>query len=433
MTEVRRSRPNVLVILTDQQFAGAMSCAGNPDLSTPAMDALASAGVRFQNAYCAQPLCSPSRASMMTGLMPHQTGVTGNAAAMDDTLRKRQLGYLFADAGYDCAYGGKWHLPDYDMVGDYGFGRVFGFGDDHLADDCVAFIREARDRPFFLVAAFDNPHNICEWARNEPLPWGDVPDAATDECPTLPANFPIAPYEPELIRIAQAQFPRWYPVAGWSDDHWRHYRHTYYRLCEKVDAEIGRLLDAVRTAGLEEDTLILFSSDHGDGMGAHRWNQKWTLYEESVRVPFIVSWKGVTTPGAVSGDLVSAGADVLPTLCDLAGIDAPDGLAGASLRDVCEGRGSGARPDQVVVETRWDSPVLPHAYGRMLRTRRYKYAVYAWGRNREQLFDLETDPGEMVNLAQDARHGMVLDEHRSRLAGWCDRTGDDFLRVRLRG
>jgi arylsulfatase A-like enzyme len=427
-------RPNVLFVLTDQQTADAMSCAGNADVHTPVMDGLAANGALFRNAYCAQPLCSPSRAAMLTGLMPHQTGVTGNAAVIDEGLRKRQLGQLFADAGYDCAYGGKWHLPEYDLTGDYGFRRVFGFGDDRLAADCVDFINEERDRPFFLVASFDNPHNICEWARNEPLPWGEIEAVPTEDCPNLPANFAVPPYEPELLRVAQRQFPRYYPVRDWTDGHWRRYRHAYYRLCEKVDAEIGRLIEALRGKGLEDDTLVVFSSDHGDGLGAHRWNQKWTLYDESVRVPFIVSWRGVTRPGIVDTDhVVSAGIDVLPTLCDFTGIEPPDGLPGRSLRALAEGGPDADAADQVVVETGWDTDVLPHARGRMLRTARYKYAVYAWGAHREQLFDLLEDPGEMVNLAYDSRHRDVLDEHRRRLADWCERTDDDFLRVRLRG
>ncbi|TDE09246.1 sulfatase [Jiangella asiatica] len=426
-------RPNVVFILTDQQSADAMSCVGNDDLNTPAMDSLAQHGTVFRNAYCTQPLCSPSRASMLTGRVPHEMGVVGNEAGLTGALREQQLGRLFAGAGYDCAYGGKWHLPGYDLDGDLGYDHIIGFGDDELAARCADFLRAPRDRPFFLVASFDNPHNICEWARNEPLPWGGVAEVPTEQCPSLPANFAAAPDEPQLLRIVRARFPRQHPTDGWSDDLWRQYRHAYYRLCERVDTQIGMVLDALRESGHVEDTVVVLSSDHGDGMGAHHWNQKWALYEEAVRVPFIVSWKGVTRPGHVDTDtLVSSGLDLLPTLCDYAGIEPPDGLRGHSVRPAAEGREHDG-PAYVVTETSWDPAVLPHSRGRMLRTARYKYVLYSWGQHREQLFDLHDDPGEMVNLVRDASHRDVLDEHRKLLAAWCDQTGDDFLDVRQRG
>ena len=181
-----------------------------------------------------------------------------------------------------------------------------------------------------MVASFINPHDICQWARSQPLPWGPIDDdVATKDCPSLPANFAVPPFEPELLRIVQGLNPSIYPVRNWPDEHWRHYRHAYYRLVEKVDAQIGTILDALRETRLEENTVVIFSSDHGDGHGAHKWNQKTALYEECVRIPFIVSFKGVTDPGRVGAThLVSSGLDLFPTLCDYAGIEPPRSLPG---------------------------------------------------------------------------------------------------------
>jgi arylsulfatase A-like enzyme len=425
------TRPNILLICTDQQFAGAMSCAGNSDLHTPAMDSLAATGVRFTRTYCTQPLCTPSRASLMTGLMPHQLGVAGNQAGIPAELRPHELGALLAAAGYHCAYGGKWHLPTMSMEADHGFHQTHPFGDADLAGFCADVIRQPRREPFFLVACFDNPHNICEWARNEPLPWGEVPRVPEEECPCLPANFAGMPDEPQLLNWVRGGQPGIHPTAGWSPGLWRHYRHAYYRLCEKVDAELGRILQALRDSGQEQNTVVIFTSDHGDGLGAHGWNQKWALWEEVVRVPLIVSWPGVTSAGEIDDEhLVSNGLDVLPTICDYAGVECPAHAPGANLRPLAEGRPPDTWRDALVTVTNWHAPwderALRNARGRMLRTDRYKYVVYSWGQFREQLFDLQNDPGEMVNLASSARHRPLLLEHRSRLRQWCDEHSDDF-------
>lgn len=187
-----------------------------------------------------------------------------------------------------------------------------------------------------------------------------------------------------------------------------------------VDAQIGRVLEALRDAGLEEETVIVFTSDHGDLDAAHRLEHKSILYEEAVRVPLIVSHKGVTPPGTVdTTHLVSFGLDLIPTLCDYAGIDPPQGLPGRSVRALAEGRQDESWRDQLVVESR---------AGRMLRTDRFKYNVYESGKHREQLIDLKDDPGEMVNLAENPDYKDVLRQHRKRLRGWVEETDDAIAR-----
>jgi len=187
-----------------------------------------------------------------------------------------------------------------------------------------------------------------------------------------------------------------------------------------VDHQIGRVLDALRESGLEEETVVVFVSDHGDMDSAHRLEHKTVLYEEACRVPFIVRHKGVTPPGRVDRThLVSTGLDLLPTVCDFAGIAPPEGLRGRSVRPLVEGKEPTDWRDEVVVECQ---------VGRMLRTDRYKYNVYEDGAHREQLIDLKEDPGEMVNLAADPSRAQVIEDHRRRLARWVDETGDPIAR-----
>jgi len=410
--------PNILWICTDQQFAGALGCAGNDDLETPHLDRLAARGIRFDEAYCADPVCTPSRASMLTGRMPHETGVTANGEELPPDYHDETMGQLFDTAGYECAYAGKWHVPGLSPV-DAGFERIQERNDPQLADTCVDFIERDHDSPFLLAAHFDNPHNICEWARDQNLPWGNVDRPPVEECPTLPANFHPPPFEPGLLRreMRKDTFSMGVMVDA-SPEEWRQYRHAYYRLVERVDRAVGRILEALATEGLSDDTLVVFTSDHGDGVGAHQINQKWLLYEEETRVPLLMAGPGVPE-GEVDDHLVSTGLDLLPTLCDFADIDVPGDLRGRSLRDICVDDEVDWRPS-LVVQT--SDPIE----GRAVRTDRYKYILYRRGRDREQLFDMQADRGEMVDLSSDADHADVLEAHRDRLLEWCAQTGDIF-------
>jgi len=428
-------RPNILYLFTDQQHAGVMSCAGSLDVSTPAMDSIAAQGLRFNRAYCTHPICTPSRASMWTGRYPHEVGVDANGQGIDERFRSMELGTLFSAAGYDCVYGGKWHVPTGHRIDDgHGFRCLAPMGDPGLTDACVEYLRQAPDdKPFLLVASFDNPHNICEYARNQGLPWGPVPDPALADCPTLPPNHGIPPFEPQALRVYQSFGPQWYPMKDASPEEWRRYRHAYCRMVERVDAQIGRVLEALREAGLEENTLVVFSSDHGDGYGEHQWNQKSVLYEASVRIPLLVQWKGTLPAGGVSDALVSNGLDLLPTLCDLGDVAAPDDLAGRSLRPLLESGTPAGWRDHLVVETLLDHSrgTSFETHGRAVVSQRYKYALYNWGRNREQLFDLDSDPGEMSTLADSRRHAETLEHHRRLLLDWCAATGDRFANARF--
>ena len=422
--------PNILFIITDQHTADVMSCAGNSDVSTPAMDRLAEQGVRFTRAYVTHPLCIPSRASFMTGKMPSQ--------CRDDVQSHPTLGTYMKQGGYDTGYFGKWHIqPTRETrVNEawHGFGTIDTRGLDPVkTENSIAFIKEKRDRPFFMISSFMNPHDICEWARihsgrEDEMENGDIgPAPSPDRCPVLPENFEPSSDEPEVVRQRLVSNERSrtfaHPTGDWQEDDWRQYRWAYCRLVELVDREIGKLLDALEETGQLEDTLIVYSSDHGDGNAAHRWNQKVVLYEEAVRVPFIVSWKGHTRAGVVDDGLVSMNLDLLPTVCDFAGISPDAGLRGRSVMpQVVKPDLTGNGHPFVVSETKLYGDV----YGRMLTSGQYKYIVYTHGNHPEQFFDLDNDPGEMVNLAGHPDHRDRLLKHRSMLSEWTRSIGDTF-------
>src|SRR5688500_7219140 len=172
--------------------------------------------------------------------------------------------------------------------------------------------------------------------------------------------------------------------AVFTPDRWRLLRHVYYRLVEKVDAQIGQILDALRATGQEENTLVVFTSDHGDMAGAHELNQKHSLYDESARVPLIVAGPGVAAGHRV--DEPVSFVDILPSICDLAGVDAPQDLPGVSLRPAVEQRAFERAP--VVIQSAWAEEISSavSVQARCLVTRTHKYVVHEWGEYREQLF-----------------------------------------------
>lgn len=443
----RDNRPNILFIMTDQQHAGMMSCAGNEWLKTPAMDRLAASGVRFERAYACNPVCVPNRFSLQTALMPSTIGMGHNGdsreAAVTEAMIRQSLGRLFKKAGYETVYGGKVHLPrKMKGIQNLGYRNLTSNSRRGLADACAEFIKGKHTKPFLLFASFINPHDICYMAINDfNRTQGKPPIGNTDSktcevvldraresgnvdafvrknCPPLPENHDVPEAEPECItqKYTEARPFRAYVRENWTDDQWRLHRWAYCRLTEMVDAEIGTLLDALRDAGLEDNTLIVFTSDHGDMDSSHKMEHKSVLYEEAVRVPFVMSYKGVIPRGKVDdAHLVSNGLDLLPTLCDYARIEAPDRLSGRSLRALAQGRPADGWRDFVVCESQ---------NGRSLRTNRFKYTIYDSGENREQLIDLKNDPGEMNNLAGRGDYKSVLNEHRKLLRGWVKRTGD---------
>lgn len=412
-------RPNIIYIFTDQHTASAMSCAGNPDVHTPNLDRLAAAGIMFNNAYCTAPLSGPSRGAMFTGHFPDVVGLSVNGAAMPDSLQTQTLGTLVKNAGYDCAYGGKWHVPELDVPDKkYGFDQLYKHSDDGLGEACAEYLSRKHKKPFFLVASYDNPHNICEFARSQNLPYGNLDTPELRDCPGLPANFAKNPYDADVIESERANNFNVYPSAPWTPEDWRMYRNAYYRLVEKVDREIGKIIDAIDKNNLWENTVVIFSSDHGDGIGAHHWNQKSALYEEVVNIPFIVTLPGKKNAGKVLPQLISNGVDFFATVCDWTGAKLPKGAAGKSFRKITEEANTQSpHQDYVITETRFDGS---KTRGWMVRTARYKYVLYDKGRHREQFFDMQNDRGEMRNLMLENAYNKEVQRHRDILANWMD-------------
>lgn len=410
----KKTPPNVLLIVTDQQHADTLGSGGCAHVATPGQDHLAARGVRFPRCYSTNPICSPARSSIFTGRMASETGVFENGRPIHPSVPN--LGqWLSEQAGYETVYTGKWHLPGTRTKQIPGFRvPVTGIsGQGNLCDTsvslgCEGFLRNrGSDRPFLLVASFLQPHDICQWLRinlrDGELRYPELLDAL----PPLPGNFDPGPDEAEVLRQMRRQNE---PGAGrWSQRHWQYYLWSYYRMIEQLDAEIARVHRALEESGQAENTLVMLVSDHGEGLARHAMVRKNFLYDESARVPFLVSFAGRAAEGPVCSEPVSQ-LDMVSTICDYAGIDAPPLARGRSLRPVLEQSGTLDR-EFVVAELSHDH------FARMVRTERFKYIRYA-GEPVEQLFDMRADPGETTNLARDARFAADLAAHRRMLDRW---------------
>ena len=430
-TALNAKTPNILFIITDQHHANMLSSAGNPYLKTKALDGMAKAGIRFTNAYVTNPVCVPSRISMATGMMPGRFGVFNNGmkATIPKKVSDNSLGKLIKSGGYDTFYGGKVHMAPVLSPLKAGYDEYCKDQRDKLPDACIEFMTRKRDKPFFAVASFINPHDIC-FAYNARQPnrkgrplvdklYKEAQALPADKLPPLPKNSAIPEREPDAIEATMkvtATTPAKLIRKDYNERDWRNYRWIYCRLTERVDAQIGRLLDALKKNGLEENTLVVFTSDHGDMDGSHRLASKNVFYENSAGVPFIMQYKGVIPPNQVDEkSLVSNGLDVVPTLCDYAGVPAPEYLLGRSLRPVAENQKDNSRRPFIVAENNT---------GRMLRTSRFKYCVYKEGEIRESLVDLVKDPGEMNNLAGRKGFEKHLNKHREFMRNWITESKD---------
>lgn len=439
--------PNVLVIIADQFVVRGLGAAGNPRVRTPALDSLAASGMRFEKSYCTYPVCTPARASWVTSRMPHELGILSNQINPGIPEDIPTLGDVFRQAGYRTAWAGKWHIPapypgflageraripGFDALPLDGPGHRSnpdvgpGMGTDPITTKAaLKFLAEPQERPFLLVVSLLNPHDICEYPRKP----DNYPRPPTDEreLPPLPANFHSLADEPSVLADdrARTQAPG-SELAHWGERQWREYLWVYHHLIGVADQHIGQVLAALRQSPHAEDTLIVFTSDHGEMGGSHQLKTKLYLYEESVAVPLILCppcrAAASFTAGVNRTHLVS-GLDLFPTLCDFAAIPIPAGLSGRSVRPLVESPSSAAALP-------WRDHVIAEVNGgldaRMVRTTRYKYVVYATGQAREQFFDLETDPGETRNLITSTESGPEIERHRQLLAQWSRDTKDQF-------
>jgi choline-sulfatase len=434
-----QKRPNIIYIYTDQQSASMMSCAGNPWLKTPAMDYIAQNGIRFTRAYTTNPVCSPARVSMMTGRFPgsfndntgkpaRENGGAMRIGQVSEDVTNTTLAAFLKKAGYDLVYGGKEHLPNPLTPKTLGFTDICNDQRDKLAQDAARYIKEKHDAPYFMVVSLINPHDICFMAimdfeytearreqarRNNKIEIAMIdqamkrPEGVSEEaffethCPPLPPNYEPIKGEPKAIdtMLAQRNFRR-KARDLYTDRQWRLHRWAYCRLTEVVDREIQTILDAIRESGAEEDTLVIFSSDHGDNDASHRLEHKTTFYEESANIPFAAMWKGHIPARQVNDThLVSNGLDLLPTVCDYAGIYAVSDPRGRSLRPLFEGRNVPWR-DTLGVESQ---------IGRMVVSQdKLKYIRYDAAGTEERLLDLDRDPHETRYVTDDPQYASRL-------------------------
>lgn len=409
----RKPKPkNILLIFTDQQHLDTIAAGGCRYLRTPALDRLKTSGTSFTQSYSANPVCSPARSAVFTGRTSCETSVYTNGRSIRSGIPN--LGQWFSQhTDYETVYAGKWHLPrtytssipTFKVIntGIGGFGYLC---DTVMSRACEGFLRNrSKSRPFLLVASFMQPHDICEWLRlNMNDPGGLRYPELAGKLPELPDNFEFDKNEPlstKNRRLGNEPFK-----GNWSREHWRYYRWSYYRHIEHLDAEIGRILSALEDGGDINDTLIVLTSDHGEGMGHHQMVRKSSLYDEAARVPLLFSWPGQVAQNHTDTVHLASGLDIMPTLCDFAGIQSPANMRGVSLRTILEGAGGSGRP---CVFTEGNSNT-----GRMLRTQDWKYIKYK-DDPVEQLFDMKNDAGETENLALNSLHAAVLAEHRKLL------------------
>ena len=435
--------PNILLILSDDQGPWAMHCAGTEELVTPNLDRLSREGIRMDQFYCASPVCSPARASLLTGRMPSAHGVhdwlaSGNIdrekfADMADENpyggyrdEREPIAYLdqipcysdmLCEQGYRCSLVGKWHLGDSERPqhGFSGWQVLAGGGCEYMHPDFLEngrivvhhgeyvtdlitdrAVREleslsGQDAPFYLSVHYTAPHN--PWQKEQhPAKWTEYYDKCTfDEIPDVPDH-------PDMTTG---------PVHGTPRR--RENLIGYFSAVSAMDEGIGRILDALDRLGIGENTMVIFMSDNGMSMGHHGiWGKgngtyPMNMYDEAVRVPFLIRWSGLPGPGRVCHAMASA-VDLYPFFCDVLGCEPGKG-PGQSFLPALLGKEPGR--ERVVVFDEY-GPV------RMIRTREWKYIRY--GRNgREALYHLSEDPGEMRDCMADGRYRKTAAELRAQL------------------
>jgi iduronate 2-sulfatase len=433
---------NVLFIAADDLNTD-LGCYGHPLVKSPNIDRLAARGVRFDRAYCQYPLCGPSRASLMSGRRPDATRVFNNApnfrTALPDAVTLPQLfrfnGYFVARVGkmfhqgvpMDIGTDGKDDPPSWDQVVNprgrdkddedelvnYTPGRSLGScmcylsaegtpeeqTDGKVAAEAIKLLEQNRDRPFFLGVGFYRPHSPhiapkpyfdlypldqIHAAKNPPNDWDDIPPAAL-----------------------------WVRPANWGlpEEQQREVIRGYYASTSFVDAQIGKVVDALDRLKLADRTIIVFWSDHGYLLGLHGQWMKWLLFEGSARVPLIIAGPGIprgkTCPRTV--ELL----DLYPTLADLCGLSPVTQLDGQSLRPLLKNpKAKWTRP-AYTQEVRLTDKAKP--MGRSVRTERWRYTEWEAGRDGVELYDEVKDPNEFTNLAHDPKHAKVVAELKALL------------------
>jgi arylsulfatase A-like enzyme len=447
----RDPRPNILLIYTDQQTFSALSATGNPWLRTPNMDLLARHGVSFARSYCPSPICGPSRGAFAYGRHPHEMGVRYNGETPHAQLSS--IGQILRDSGYDTTWTGKWHLPaSYPKASEIqGFhylplpenlqGAFLGdVADMQFAQRAGAYLRwhaGLSAKPWFLGVSLHNPHDICYYFMNSgqhtDMPEPDPRNIDPHNLPPLPANHDAIADESQYLRKRRAQTRYGAEIGNYGTDlaaaHWRAYLKSYYSMTETVDRCLAPVLRGLEAGGWTDNTLVVFTSDHGEGMAAHKWYTKLSLYEETLRVPFIAiapgQWK--LGNGRTESHALVSGLDFAATCADYAGADTPAvaALHGRSLRPLIEGTAAPESWREHLVVPIDLSPERPDETGRaVMSADGWKYHVYSGGDQAEALYDLNSDPGETRNRI--AGEPAIRAQLRAALAHHIATTNDPF-------
>ncbi len=426
--------PNVILIISDQWSTKVADGSGDYDngIQTPAIDYLASEGIRFTESYSTYPLCTPARASLFTGLYSHHNNVGFNLARdsiLDQADSFATLGKSFKEAGYDVAYFGKEHAGGYGYASATALGSMTHSDGGMLAEgsaydpiftqDAVEYVQnQNEDQPFFMTLSLINPHDICRvlggkvqgatfadaihFARTD-----DEPYLRFQPRPDLPDNHDI-PYQKGMILHEDFMYKE---VFELNKDEWKRFIATYQLLIENTDRLIGQLLAALEKQGIDDNTIIMFTTDHGEMAGSHKLIAKTTFYEESAKIPIIIKYPKLIPPKTTNDNALVGTIDIMPTLLDLAGVPIPKGLDGRSFKKEAI--------DPQATDSTFEVLYSQNQFGRMVRFDHFKYVrSEVYGVTYEVLYDLKNDPLESDNLLHDEIFETPLNKGRNLLDNW---------------
>ena len=439
------TKPNILHIFADQLRYSALACNGNSIIQTPNFDRLAREGVVFDQAISSCPICSPYRGQVLTGRYSHANGVIDNEYRFFDG--QTTIAHLLKNEGYQSAFIGKWHLgyPPYSEQKRHGFDDLYAYNCIHRYYEVsywhnedgphkmvgfaprvetqltLDYIREhtlkSPDQPFCVFLAWGPPHsNSADSDRD----YGEYPQ-----------EYNI--YDPQQVHVP-GNVPRQFRDFAAQEIA------DYYGMTTAIDACMGQILAALDEWGLAENTVVCFTSDHGDHLSAHGYGKprdswmhhtlrasKFTPHEEAVHIPFILRY-----PARIRGnrrtDVLFNSVDVLPTLLDLCDVAVPDEVQGKGLSHAVLGT-PGEEPDSAYLQILgpgWPTRTKSVGLWRAVRTHRYTYARWKDRDGLRVLYDRDVDPLEMRNLVDDPEYAQVVQQMEERLQEWLEETGDPF-------
>lgn len=439
-SETSKRLPNIIFILVDDMRYDQLSLTGHPFARTPNLDRIGREGVNFRNAFVCTPLCSPSRASFLTGQYPHKHRIINNDRNGLSFISHKLVTFpqLLRRRGYQTAFIGKWHMGDDDtrrpgfdhwisfraqglfidpVINVNGQRRQYsGYITDMLNQWAVEFVQKKHDRPFLLYLSHKAVHQpYIPAARHQNL-YADKkytpPPSANDNLEGKPAlRRKVPPVDKLRIPGATPEpaEPRYGRGTSRNDIFLDH-----LRCLASVDEGVGMLFDVLERTGQLDNTLIIFSSDNGYLFGEHGlFQNKRVAYEESLRVPLLMRFPKLIEPGSERDQLV-LNIDIAPTLYDLAGVEAPITLHGKSLLPVIEDAGAPLR-DAFLAEYFLEKIDPLYAEWQAVRSRRWKYIHYRELVGMDELYDLQSDPHEMNNLINSPGHQRTLRKMQQKL------------------